>query len=249
MDGVTGPERDRAAARSAFFDKLAGNWSQAHYGPRGAMVARIARFAGALENLVPPGAEILDYGCGSGDIAAALAARGYRVEGRDMSPNMIAQARAIHADSGVRFAVTESVGADADVEPGDGTFDAIVCSSVLEYVNDVPGSLRSLVGAVKPGGWLLATVPNGGHPVRRGEAWHRRLMSNRFARAVIRLTPKRESFELQWLSHNRFPVSEWAGLFRAAGLHPVWQDCEDHPLTLLIGRRRSTSNDMMFTGQ
>ena len=98
--------------------------------------------------------------------------------------------------------------------------------------------MRSLAGALKPGGWLLATVPNIHHPVRRGEAWHRMLMGSKLLRALIRLTPKADSYELQWLSHNRFPISEWAALFGAARLQPVWQDCEDHPLTLLIGQRR-----------
>jgi 2-polyprenyl-3-methyl-5-hydroxy-6-metoxy-1,4-benzoquinol methylase len=232
---VSNSEQDHVAARSAFFDRLAGNWSKVHYGPQGGMVARIARFAAALEGLVPASAGILDYGCGTGDISVALAARGYRVEGRDISPKMIEQARAIHAGSNVRFAVIEP-GVDADVMPGGETFDAIVCSSVLEYLLDVPDSLRRLAGSLKRGGWLLATVPNVGHPIRRGEAWHRTLMANKILRALIRMTPKGEAYELQWLSRNRFAVSEWAALFRAAGLQPVWQDCEDHPLTLLIGR-------------
>jgi 2-polyprenyl-3-methyl-5-hydroxy-6-metoxy-1,4-benzoquinol methylase len=235
---VSNSEQDHAAARSAFFDRLAGDWSRVHYGPQGGMVPRIARFVDALEGLVPASASILDYGCGTGDIAAALAARGYRVEGRDVSAKMIEQARAIHTGSGVRFAVIAPAGADADVMPGDQAFDAIVCSSVLEYVLDVPDSLRLLAGALKRGGWLLATVPNLDHPIRRGETWHRALMGNKVLRALIRLTPKGEAYELQWLSRNRFAISQWATLFRAAGLQPVWQDCEDHPLTLLIGQRR-----------
>jgi hypothetical protein len=64
------------------------------------------------------------------------------------------------------------------------------------------------------------------------------LMNSRFARSVIRFTPMAESYELQWLSRNRFPMSEWAALLEAAGFKPVWQDCEDHPLTLLIGQRQ-----------
>jgi 2-polyprenyl-3-methyl-5-hydroxy-6-metoxy-1,4-benzoquinol methylase len=235
---VSFSDRDRTADRSAFFNKLAGGWSQAHYGPQGGMVSRIGRFVDALESLVPASASILDYGCGTGDIAAALAARGYSVEGRDMSPTMIEQARTIHAESGVRFAVIEPAGAHVDAMPGDQAFDAIVCSSVLEYLHDLPESLRSLAGALKSGGWLLATVPNIRHPVRRREGWHRMLMGSTLLRALIRLTPKAESYELQWLSHNRFPISDWAALFRAARLRPVWQDCEDHPLTLLIGQRR-----------
>ena len=44
---MSGSDRDRTADRSAFFNKLAGNWSQAHYGPQGGMVSRIGRFVDA----------------------------------------------------------------------------------------------------------------------------------------------------------------------------------------------------------
>lgn len=231
------PERDGIAARAAFYDRLAGRWSQSHYGPHGDMIPRIARFAGALADLVPASASILDYGCGTGDIAAALAALGYRVEARDMSPKMIEQARALHAGSGVRFAVVAPAGAPAGVSLGEPAFDAILCSSVLEYVHDLPETLRSLAAALKPAGWLLATVPNIHHPRRRGEATQRALMQMRLMRSLVRLTPWRETCETQWLSHNRLAVSAWAALFRSAQLRPVWQDCQDHPLTLLLGQR------------
>jgi len=229
-------DHGRTAARSAFFDRLSATWSQAHYGPRGDMVARIARFANALESLVPASASILDYGCGTGDIAAALASRGYRVEARDRSAKMIAQASALHAGSGVRFVAPAD--ADGEVMAGEQSFDAVICSSVLEYMHDLPGSLRALAGALKPGGWLIATVPNMRHPSRRREASHRALMGSALMRALIRLTPRGETYELNWLSHNRLPIPDWATLFRAAQLHPVWQDCEDHSLALLVGQRR-----------
>jgi 2-polyprenyl-3-methyl-5-hydroxy-6-metoxy-1,4-benzoquinol methylase len=226
---------DHGRTRSVFFDRLAATWSQAHYGPQGDMVARIARFATALESLVPASASILDYGCGTGDIAAALARRGYRVEARDRSAKMIAQARALHADSGVDF--VPPADAESEVLPGDRSFDAVICSSVLEYLHDVPASLRALAGALKPGGWLIATVPNMRHPSRRREAAHRALMGNALMRTLVRLTPRAETYELNWLSHNRQPIPDWAALFRSAQLHPVWQDCEDHPLALLVGQR------------
>jgi 2-polyprenyl-3-methyl-5-hydroxy-6-metoxy-1,4-benzoquinol methylase len=237
---------ERTAARSVFFDQLAGTWSQTHYGPQGGMVARIARFAGALETLIAPNASVLDYGCGTGDIAVALAARGYQIEACDASAKMIEQARALHGGSGVRFSVIEpemaarqrtSDVAASTLGMGHERFDAVICSSVLEYLNDLPTSLRALIAMLKPHGWVIATVPNVTHQLRRGEAWHRALMRNPLMRAFVRLTPKAESYELQWLSHNRLSIPQWAALLSEAGLQPVWQDCEDHPLAMLIGRR------------
>ena len=224
-----------SSERTAFFDALAGGWSSTQYGPQGGLVPRIARFADALQQLVPPSARILDYGCGTGDIAAALAALGFRVDARDASPKMIEQARGLHAASGVRFAVIEAGPPDADADRA--AFDAVVCSSVLEYVDDLPAGLRRLVAMLKPGGWLLATVPDIDHPARRHEPPQRRLMRIGVFRSLIRRTRWGTSFEMQWLSRNRLPIAQWAALFAAAQLRPVWRDCADHPLTMLIGQK------------
>jgi 2-polyprenyl-3-methyl-5-hydroxy-6-metoxy-1,4-benzoquinol methylase len=234
---VKNSDTDRAAAGSAIFDRLASTWSRVHYSPQGDMVPRIARFSEALANLVPASARILDYGCGTGDIAAALAARGYRVDARDSSPAMVEKASTLHPGSGVRFAVVGT--ANADTVLNDETFDAVICSSVLEYLRDLPECLRLLSAALKPGGYLLATVPNIDHPARRHEAMHRALMSIAPLRSLVRMTPWGPSFELQWLSRNRMPVSTWIDLFHAAQFGSVWQDSQNHPLTLLIGRKET----------
>lgn len=49
-----------------------------------------------MRSAFPPGSAILDIGCGTGDDAAALAEHGARVIGIDVSPAMIARARAKH---------------------------------------------------------------------------------------------------------------------------------------------------------
>jgi 2-polyprenyl-3-methyl-5-hydroxy-6-metoxy-1,4-benzoquinol methylase len=232
------PESTALSGRSHVFDRLARGWSQIHYGPGGGLVPRIARFADALDSLVPPSSQILDFGCGTGDIAAGLAARGFKVHAVDPSAKMVEQAKRIHDGSGVTFGV---IVPDMEVSPtgpfAGQPFDAVVCSSVLEYVPDPPTSLRFLESLLKPGGWLLATVPNIQHRFIRREDRHRLLMRLAPFRAFIGLTRWREGFELQALSNNRFPASKWAALLAAAQLRPVWRDCEDHPLTLLIGRK------------
>lgn len=50
--------------------------------------------AGWLEKAVPFGSEVVDLACGTGQVAAALCARGYRVAGVDLSAGMIDRARA-----------------------------------------------------------------------------------------------------------------------------------------------------------
>ena len=81
---VSESDLDDTAARSAFFNRLAANWSQAHYGPQGGMVSRIARFVDALESLVPASASILDYGCGTGADVTHYRNLGLDAEGYDI---------------------------------------------------------------------------------------------------------------------------------------------------------------------
>ena len=54
--------------------------------------------AGFVASLVPPGARVLDAGCGTGRVALRLAELGYRVVGVDADDEMLEVARATDAD-------------------------------------------------------------------------------------------------------------------------------------------------------
>ena len=109
-------------------------------------VRQDARRANAYEALlaryhayfVPPGARVLEVGCGSGDLLAALAP-GDGV-GVDPSPEMIRRARERHAAPGLHFmqAFIE------DVELEGATFDYIILSDVVGTLFDILETLRGL---------------------------------------------------------------------------------------------------------
>ena len=63
------------------------------------------------ERFLPAGGTVLDLGCGNGRVALALAGRGFAVEGLDISPSMIEEARAAATAAGVeaRFRVGDAV--------------------------------------------------------------------------------------------------------------------------------------------
>lgn len=90
---------------------------------------------------VRSGMRVLDIGCGVGRWSRLLASRGARVTGVDLSPTMIAQAQRRTAAAGLgsrcRFIVQDC----AALEVG-GTFDIILCVTMLQHVLD-PGALRS----------------------------------------------------------------------------------------------------------
>ncbi|GMA32769.1 class I SAM-dependent methyltransferase [Litorihabitans aurantiacus] len=106
------------------------------------------------------GRRILDAGCGSGPLAAELVARGADVVGFDGSPAMIAIARDRLGD-----AVPLTVHDLAQPLPyEDETFDDVVASLVLHYLEDWSALLAEIRRVLKPGGRLVASV---NHPFVR----------------------------------------------------------------------------------
>jgi SAM-dependent methyltransferase len=110
---------------------------------------------GAIERLAPPpGARILDVGCGSGRMLDELARWG-SVSGLDAEHAGVAAARSRgHED--VRLGVAE------ELPWPDGAFDLVTCLDVIEHTPDDGRTLAELRRVTRPGGHLLVTVP--AHP-------------------------------------------------------------------------------------
>lgn len=104
------------------------------------------------------GRRILDAGCGSGPLFAALRERGAVVTGIDQSAGMLEHARRL-------------LGADADLRVADladplpfagAEFDDVIASLVLHYLRDWAPTLAEFRRVLKPGGRLIASV---NHPM------------------------------------------------------------------------------------
>ncbi len=106
-----------------------------------------------------PVRRVLDLGCGTGGHALPLARRGYDVTGIDLSPAMIAQARAKAEPSlAVTFAQGDLARLDEAV-PDAGSYDAaLILFAVLGYLPTNAGLRSALSGvrrALRPGGLLV----------------------------------------------------------------------------------------------
>lgn len=117
---------------------------------------------------------ILDLGCGSGSLLAMLARLGYqRLSGVDRSPVQVDRSRA--AVPGAEILLGE--GADV-LRARPGAFGLVLCIDVLEHLqrDELLETLRLIAGALRPGGALIAQVPNAESPfhgaIRYGDLTH-----------------------------------------------------------------------------
>jgi SAM-dependent methyltransferase len=107
-----------------------------------------------LEGLdLPPGARILDAGCGSGRTLDDLARRG-EAQGIELNPLGVRAAR--ERGHEVEEAPVEAIPHE------DAGFDLVTCLDVIEHTDDDVAALRELARVTKSGGRLIVTVP--AHP-------------------------------------------------------------------------------------
>lgn len=102
------------------------------------------------------GERILDAGCGTGRLTAEIARSGAAPTGLDSSAAMIEQAR-------TAFPEVEFVQADLlDYRP-ERLFDGVFSNAALHWIPDAQGAARSLYGALRPGGRLVAELGGTGN--------------------------------------------------------------------------------------
>lgn len=114
------------------------------------------------------GRRVLDFGCGGGWQAVALAREGAAfVLGVDSNERVLAAARALRGRLGIdpaRLDFAASVG-----EGEAGRFDVVVSQNAMEHFGDPVGALRGMKAALAPGGRVLVTfgppwlAPSGSH--------------------------------------------------------------------------------------
>jgi ubiquinone/menaquinone biosynthesis C-methylase UbiE len=92
--------------------------------------------------------EVLDVGCGPGDLAAAAAALGADTVGIDVAPSMVR--RAALANPSIPF----RVGTFEAIPAGAGAFDAVIGNFVLNHVGRPEVALAEAHRVLRPGGWL-----------------------------------------------------------------------------------------------
>lgn len=134
-------------------------WSPQGFNPEGAMFPELRDL---LSQNISKGSRCLDLGCGDGGTCGVfLKEHAAAYVGVDISEAAVNRARALGLDARL-------IEDAAKLPFPDGTFDAVICSEVLEHIFLPHAVAREVLRVLRPGGIFIVTVPNVAY-------WRRRL--------------------------------------------------------------------------
>ncbi|MDB5414666.1 MAG: hypothetical protein JWR10_3001 [Rubritepida sp.] len=154
------PARAPAAYVRELFDAFAPRFDAEL---EGALGYRTPALLAAMLVGVSPG-RVLDLGCGTGLSGVALKPFARRLEGLDLSPRMLEQARARR----IYDALHEADLLDF-LPPHANGFDLIAAADVLNYLGDLAPVLRAIYAALRAGGTAVFSLEAGEAEVALGE--------------------------------------------------------------------------------
>jgi len=190
---------------AAYHDTLADTWEARRR--RKSHQRRAAALLSLLDDSQFVGKDWLDAGCGTGFLARLLAGRKCRVLGLDAAQRMIEVAKALaeqqpDLSAFLDFRLVPTI---EKLDLPDASFDGVLCSSVLEYLENPEQCLKEFARVLRPGGALVISAPH-------------RLSAIRALQAMaLRLTRGRWPGYLQF-SRNAYTFRDFRHLLEKSGL-------------------------------
>jgi ubiquinone/menaquinone biosynthesis C-methylase UbiE len=155
----------------------------------------------------------LDAGCGTGRLSRMLAAQGAKVVGVDAAEEMLAVGRELAGCFGLGDRVSFQHIDNVNHLPfAAGIFDGVLCSSVLEYLDDPIGCLAEFARVLRSGGTLIISIPNQRSIIRLAQSILFRL---------TRLLGRPGSPAYLRYSRGAFTQSGFAQLLARTGFAPI----------------------------
>jgi ubiquinone/menaquinone biosynthesis C-methylase UbiE len=155
-------ERTKRQYQRTLFDGVAQLYEASRLGYPSDIVEFAIETAG-----VGAGSEVLEVGCGTGQLTESLARYGFSLTAIDIGPSMIAATRRRLDGSALSLLVSSF----EDFAAGDASFDLIVSGTAFHWV-DPEVRFRKPARLLRPGGWLALLETGEGYDDPFGTALH-----------------------------------------------------------------------------
>ncbi len=177
---------------------------------------------------------VLDIGCGGGILSDAMARKGAKVTGIDLSVKALRVAELHALEAGTRDVEYREISAEALALQEPASFDVVTCMEMLEHVPDPSSIVRACSALVRPGGWVFFSTLN-----RNPKSF---LFAILGAEYVLQLLPKGTHEYAKFIK-----PSELASYGRAVGLELTdTRGMEYNPLTRRYWLSHNTSVNYLF---
>jgi 2-polyprenyl-6-hydroxyphenyl methylase/3-demethylubiquinone-9 3-methyltransferase len=105
------------------------------------------------------GKSALDIGCGGGILAEAMARRGAKVKGIDLSDRALKVAQ-LHLHESALAVEYEAISAEDLAARSSAAYDVVTCMELLEHVPDPGSTVRACAGLARKGGQVFFSTIN-----------------------------------------------------------------------------------------
>lgn len=213
-------KKQLAAVVQKHFDSASADWTNRYSGePRSMADLDLILRRQNVHQLIRPllaatdrTLQVIDVGCGSGDVLDGLPRDVIRVTGMDFSREMARQAGATHPND--TFAQGDATRLPFRYDAAD----IVTSLGVLEYVPNPMDALAGMAEILRPGGHLVVSFPN------RASLFRRLLNVERAAektlvrlRDVVQRTDRASAYASQY-RHRQWTPAEAVSLLDRAGL-------------------------------
>lgn len=163
-----------------------------------------------VQKYVPAESKMLDYGCGSGRIAKILADNGYKMTGCDPAKELVRMCNEQDLSKvDAKFYQLMDDGEHLEDE----AFDAMMCSSAIEFVPEPMKALKNLNRALKPGGHLVISFSN---PSSLWRYYSKIRFGKRYNHFTVQVTSKKPSVIKSMLKESGFELVNGPLYFESA---------------------------------